>query len=138
MRTFAADCLSTPLTSQMVGWTWTRSESESWSLLCHTGGASGSSSFVCHPLCLTYICAASVSHPGSSPAAMTASDVSPLPYVSVYYCNFPSHQTRPCLYTFPLRSQQAAGFIESSNHTLHQQTCERLSVPQSHKCTHST
>lgn len=37
MRTCAADCRSMPLTSQMVGLTQTRSESESSPLLCLTG-----------------------------------------------------------------------------------------------------
>lgn len=37
MRTCVADCLSTLLTSQMVSWTWTCSESESFVLLCPTG-----------------------------------------------------------------------------------------------------
>lgn len=58
MRTCAADCLSTLLTSQMVGWTWARSETASLSL------KSLSSVPLTAPrllltFCLSYICAVS-------------------------------------------------------------------------------
>lgn len=70
MRTFAAGCLSTPLTSQMVGWTWTCSENESSCLLWHTVVLLAAP-HLSVTLCLSYICAASVSRLGSSPAKMT-------------------------------------------------------------------
>lgn len=70
MRTCAADCLSMPLTSQMVGRTWTCSENESSPLLCHTG-VPLAAPHLSVTLCLKYICAASVSHLGSSLAKMT-------------------------------------------------------------------
>lgn len=82
MRTSAADCLSTPLTSQMVGWTWTCSESESSSLLCHTG-VPLAAPHLSVTLCLRYICAASVSHLGCPSAKMTVSDVLLLSYVPI-------------------------------------------------------
>ena len=128
MRTCAADCLSTPLTSQMVGRTWTCSESESSSLLCHSG-VPLAAPHLSVTLCLKYICAAAVSHLGSSLAKMTQMSYCSLmfPYVQ-YYCNFPSHQTRTLPYTFPLQSQQVGGFIDSSNHTLYQQMCFKLSA----------
>lgn len=83
MRTCAAGCLSTPLTSQMVGWTWTHSESESSPLLCHTG-APLAAPHLSVTFCLRYICAASVSHLGPSPAKMTVSDVLLLSHVPVW------------------------------------------------------
>lgn len=76
MRTCAADCLSTLLTSQMVGWTWARSETATFSL------KSLSSVPLTAPrllltFCLSYICAVSV-----------ASRV-------LYFCWNDSAQTRP-------------------------------------------
>lgn len=61
MKTSAADSLSTPLTSQMVGWTWACIESESSSLLSLTK-VPLAASHLSFTLCLSYICAASVSH----------------------------------------------------------------------------
>lgn len=130
MRTCAAGCLSTPLTSQMVGWTWTRSESESSSLLCHAG-VPLAAPHLSVTFCLRYICAASVSHPGPSPAKMTVSDVALLSYVPVWpnviVISRVIRRGHRRIHA-PLQSQQTGGFIGSSNHFLYQQTCERVSV----------
>lgn len=137
MRTSAAGCLSTPLTSQMVGWTWTCSESESSSLLYHTG-VPLAAPHLSLTFCLRYICAASVSHRGLSPAKMTCLWCLTAPICS---CMAPillwfpkSSDKEHCRIHASLQSQRTGGFIDSSNHSLYRQMCDRVCA-HAHLCT---
>lgn len=82
-------------------------------------------------LCLSYICAASVSRLGSSPAKMTISDALLLSYVSIcpVLLEVTRHETftHVAYYTFSMQTRQAGGFIDSS-HTAAKH--ERAFVPQ--------
>lgn len=133
MRTCAAGCLSTPLTSQMVGWTWTCSESESSSLLRHTGVPLAAPRLSV-TFCLRYICAASVSHPGQLKCLSQMSHCSHMSPYGQYCRNFPSHQTRTLSYRCFIAISADCWFYWLVKSSLYRENHEEGFTHQSNKC----